>query len=93
MYDMYIPLFSGKSKAIIATNVGGTQEIITNEKSGYLVKPKNVTDLTMKLNKLLESKTLREELGNNAFIEVENKFNWNNSIEKYIVLFDEILFK
>jgi len=73
--------------AIIATNVGGTSEIITDGKSGFLIKPKNINLLKEKIELLINDKNLRETLGSNAFDEVKNKFNWNNSIEKYIEIF------
>lgn len=78
-------------KAIIATNVGGTPEIITDKKSGYLIEPKNITSLKEKLELLIGDKYLREKLGENSYLEVQNKFNWDNSTEKYLKLFNELL--
>lgn len=77
-------------KAIIATNVGGTPEIISGENDGFLIEPKNVNLLKEKLETLLSDKNLREKFGNNAYLEVKNKFNWNVATEKYLKLFDEL---
>ena len=74
-------------KAIIATNIGGTPEIITNGESGFLIEPKNINLLKEKLEILISSKELREKLGNEAFEEVKNKFSWEKSIEKYLKIF------
>jgi glycosyltransferase involved in cell wall biosynthesis len=77
--------------AIIATNVGGTPEVITNEKSGFLIPPKNIPELKNKLEILISDKELRKQLGESAYSEVVNKFNWDKSIEKYIKIFDELV--
>ncbi|PJA86616.1 MAG: glycosyltransferase [Candidatus Moranbacteria bacterium CG_4_9_14_3_um_filter_42_9] len=73
--------------AIIATNVGGTPEIITNNQSGYLINPKDITTLKNKLEMLINNDSLRKELGNSAYNEVLNKFNWDKSIDKYLDIF------
>lgn len=78
-------------KAIIATNVGGTPEIITDQKSGFLVDPGNTDQLKEKLEVLINDRTLRETLGENAYNEVKDKFSWNKSIEKYLSIFAQIL--
>lgn len=77
-------------KAIIATNVGGTPEIISGNNDGFLIEPKSVSLLKEKLETLLNDKNLRENFGNNAYLEVKNKFNWNNSIEQYLDIFNKL---
>ncbi len=75
--------------AIIATNVGGTAEIITDSKSGFLIKPRDVKMLTKKLEILMNDENLRKKLGENAYQEVIGKFDWNKSIDKYLKIFSE----
>lgn len=77
-------------KAIIATNVGGTPEIITDNKSGYLIEPRNIGLLKEKLEILINNKNLREQFGASAYDEVKDKFNWNKSIDKYLEIFSEL---
>jgi glycosyltransferase involved in cell wall biosynthesis len=77
--------------AIVATNVGGTPEIITSGKSGYLIEPKDINSLKEKLAELMNDEDLRKKLGANAFKEVQNKFDWDKSIGKYLKIFDESL--
>ncbi len=73
-------------KAIIATRVGGTSEIFTDEKSGFLIEPKNITILVEKLNLLINNPELRTNFGASAYEEIKNKFDWEKSIEKYLAL-------
>lgn len=75
--------------AIIATNIGGTPEIITDKKSGYLIEPKDITALKDKLDILISDEELRKQLAKNAFEEVKNKFSWDKSIEKYLNIFSK----
>lgn len=75
-------------KAIVATNVGGTPEIITGNNDGFLVEAKNIGMLKEKLEILIRNRTLREEFGNNAYDKVKEKFDWNNSINKYLNIFN-----
>ncbi|MFA6285073.1 MAG: glycosyltransferase family 4 protein [Parcubacteria group bacterium] len=69
-------------KAIVATNVGGTDEIIENGRSGYLVQPKDIETLGKKIDELIKSKSLRDKFGQAAFEDNVNKFNWEKSIQQ-----------
>ncbi len=69
---------------IIATAVGGTEEIIKNYKNGILVKPHNITQLRKKILELIKNKELREKLGRNAQEVVRKKFNWDNNIKRFV---------
>jgi len=71
-------------KAIIATNVGGTREIIENKKSGILILVKRPEILAQKIELLITNTKLRKQLGKEARKKVENSFDWNISIKKYI---------
>ncbi len=70
-------------KAIIATNVGGTSEIITHNKSGLLYNPGDITTLASLLTMLVNNPGMRHDLGTKAYDEVKNKFDWQTSIEAY----------
>ncbi|MFY1642740.1 glycosyltransferase family 4 protein, partial [Methanoculleus bourgensis] len=52
--------------AVVATDVGGTGEIILDGLTGLLVKPGDQQGLTEKVNLLLENKSMRDALGKNA---------------------------
>jgi len=71
-------------KAIVATNVGGTREIIENNISGILVRPKDISILSQKIETLIMDSNLRKQLGQSAKETVKNKFNWETSIKDYL---------
>lgn len=60
--------------AIVATDVGGNTESITNEKEGLIIPSKNPAALAEALTKMIESASLRAELGRNAQERFEKEF-------------------
>lgn len=61
--------------AVIATDVGGTKEIIPNQNFGLLIKPKDVNGLEKEIIKLILNKKLRKEIGINLRKRIENNFS------------------
>lgn len=78
-------------KAIIATNVGGTSEVISGENDGFLIPPRQPKRIAEKLTLLIEDPELRATLAQNAFEGVRNKFNWNHSADQYLAIFSKLL--
>jgi glycosyltransferase involved in cell wall biosynthesis len=78
---------------IIATDVGGTREIITTDKTGILVKPGDVGQLAEELLRLRANAEIREKLGKNARILAERKFNWDKITAEYIKLYASLVKK
>lgn len=71
-------------RAIIATDVGGTREIIAPNQSGIIIKPYSTKEVRNALEELLDNSELRDRLGENARKEIEQKFNWENTIVDYL---------
>ncbi len=71
-------------KAIIATDVGGTREIIDDGISGILIPPKQPKILASKIKFLIENNEIRKQMGNIAKEKVKNSFDWKVSIKKYM---------
>lgn len=61
--------------AIISTKVGGIPEMITHEKDGFLVNPKDVQALESALDKFISSNQLREVFSKNAQIKGYNRYH------------------
>lgn len=70
-------------KAIIATDVGGTAEIIEHTVSGLLYAPKNIVALTQAIDTLVQHADKRDELGTAAKIHAQSKFLWPEAIKEY----------
>lgn len=60
---------------IIATNLPGVRSVFENSKEGLLAEPNNIYDLREGLEKLLNDKNLRNQMGVNARKLVEEKYS------------------
>lgn len=77
---------------IVATNVGGTQEMITNSKNGLLIEPKNVQALVEGIQKLISDKELYNKIKENQKNAYRN-YVWENIIKEYIKVYENLKFK
>lgn len=75
---------SACSCAIVATDVGGTKEIVTDKKSAILIEPKNIGVLATSIERLLKNDFERISLSKHAKEEVLERFNWEKSVNAYI---------
>lgn len=77
-------------KAIIATGVGGTPEIITGSGDGFLIPAGDTVTLAEKLKLLADDQNLRRSLGEGAFGATREKFSWPNACRKYLDIFESL---
>jgi glycosyltransferase involved in cell wall biosynthesis len=70
-------------KAILASDVGGTPEIVTDGKGGVLFTPRDVDALSSGLERLLEDPELRARLGSVARAEASGRFDWNAGAARF----------
>ena len=73
---------------VIATNVGGIPELISNNITGLLVPPENPEEMTNAINELLNDNNTKQRLSKNAFEFINKNFSWDILIEKYIKLYE-----
>lgn len=66
---------------IVATNVVGLPEIVVEGKAGFLVQPRNPTELSLKILDLLQNKDLRRRMSENSRRLVTN-YSWENIAER-----------
>jgi len=71
-------------RAVVATNVGGTNEIIQDGETGFLITPENLEELKKRIDILIENPGLRKELGSKAKEYVKKKFSWDEIVEKWV---------
>ena len=77
--------------AVIATRVGGIPEIVTHEKTGLLVEPSNVHDLTEQMIYLLEHPEKREFLAANGRSYAQKHGDWDIVAQKTESIYQVIL--
>jgi glycosyltransferase involved in cell wall biosynthesis len=70
-------------RAVLATDVGGTSEIVRSGASGVLVPARDVAALRERLRELLADRGLRERLGSAAQQEARARFDWTRSAQQF----------
>lgn len=68
---------------VVATNVGGTGEII-DSRSGFLYEPKDVETLKKMINVLRKDKELRNRFSSHIRKKIVREFDWDRNVDRYI---------
>ncbi|GAA6342030.1 hypothetical protein I090019C5_32680 [Phocaeicola massiliensis] len=75
-------------KPVVATNVGGLEEMVDNEKSGILVSPKDSDALANAIIHLLKDEELKKQMQD--YIKEQyfhREKSWQNIVAKYICIY------
>jgi glycosyltransferase involved in cell wall biosynthesis len=75
---------------VIATHVGGIPEMITHEKEGYLIPPRNTNAIVDAIQRLSHDKHLTKKIRANARTKVKIKFSLSNMITDTTSVYKEI---
>jgi len=68
---------------VICTRKGGVMSIVKDGYNGFLVRPRNSSQIAQMVNKLLANDSLREKMGERARKTVEEKFTWEKVTDKF----------
>ena len=68
--------------AVIATNVSGTDEVLENNKNGFLVKVNDPSEIATRLEKLLSNRKLLKDMQEEAY-QTAKKYDWNHIALRY----------
>lgn len=75
---------------IVATNVGGTREIILDGDHGILIEAGDVEGMALAINSLLDDGKKREEMGQKVRNYIRRSFDWKAISMQYIDLFNNV---
>ena len=78
-------------KPVVATDVGGNQEMMIDGRTGFLVKQGNYEHLVDKLSLLLEDKELAKKMGDEGRKFIEETFNWELVTKNFIKIAESYL--
>ena len=81
---------------IIATDIGGTREIIEHGKTGLLIKPREPRQIAEAVsllagNKQAAPENLARKLGEAARLKIINNYSWENAVRETLQVYQEIL--
>lgn len=76
---------------VVATNVGGTPEMISDGRTGLLVPPNDARSLAAKVKQLLDRPDFRAQLGSAALEVVRERFNVDRITTQYEHIYESVL--
>jgi len=76
---------------VIASNVGGIPEVITDKANGFLVEPGNVNNLTELILMVLGDEDIRRKVGHQGRSLICNRWTWEENAKKTMELYRRIL--
>jgi len=71
-------------KPVIATDVGGNKEMMVSEKTGFLLREGNSSDIIKKLSELLENEQMAVEMGKEGAKFIKEQFNWERAAKNFL---------
>jgi len=74
---------------VIASNVGGITDVVADGVNGLLVPTGDVPALAQALLALAKDDRQRQQLGKNAKITVDEKFNWDTITRRLVKLYEK----
>jgi phosphatidylinositol alpha-1,6-mannosyltransferase len=78
---------------VISTNVGGIPEFLVDNQNGFVIEPRDSTQLTQRLLTLLQDAKLAKEMGDRGRKLIEEKFDWRLITAQVIDLYHKLLEK
>lgn len=78
-------------KTIVATAVDGTTEIVDNNENGFLVEPRNSTEISNKIMSILSDEDNKKKFEDNALKKYNKKFSFEIMKRKYIEYYEELI--
>lgn len=82
--------YMAMGKPVIATEGGGTIELVDNYVNGFLVKPHDDNMFIERLYTLLDNESLRKEFGSNGQKKIQNEFSISIMTNKFLKLYNEL---
>ena len=76
--------------AVVATEVGGTNEVVVEGETGFMVPPNNANELADAIQKVLQDDSLRESMGTKGHKRVDERFTFESQSAAYWELFQKL---
>jgi glycosyltransferase involved in cell wall biosynthesis len=76
---------------VVASNVGGIPEIITNGYDGILVKPGSPDILANAITNILQDKQLYDQISKREKQTITKKFSWETNLPKYLNIYSDAI--
>ncbi len=77
-------------KPVVASNLGGPQELVIDGETGYLANANDPSDLAEKIVQILQSPELTKTMGANAYEFAQERFDAYKNAARTFAVYDEI---
>jgi glycosyltransferase involved in cell wall biosynthesis len=74
-------------KPVVATRIGGLQDVVEDGQSGFLAEAENIQSLADACNRILSSDELAHKMGARAKVLADTRFAWKNVAERLVAAF------
>lgn len=78
------------SRPVVATDVGGIPEIVTDGYDGYLINPNNIKELSYAMIKMISDTKRMREMGFNGYETAKQKFDWEKSVDMMVEVYESL---
>jgi sugar transferase (PEP-CTERM/EpsH1 system associated) len=78
---------------VVATNVGGTPEVVVDGETGILVPPKDPQKMAEAIITILRNSNLAKKMGEAGRKKIEEKFNLDRMVREYEAVYEECFVK
>ena len=79
-----------QGKPVLASDVGGHKELISDNETGFLFKAGDSVELAERMADLLANENKLNSVLSNGRDYVENVRNWRNSVNNYLPLYQKL---
>ena len=79
--------YMAMGKVVVASSGGGTNEIVEDKKTGFLVGPSDVHELADKIETLLDDLELRRNMGLAGRRRIEDHFSIDSMVNKFVSVY------
>ena len=76
---------------VVATDVGGSSEVIVHGKNGFLIPPRDPRRMSEVVLKLLADSPLRKKVGKAARATIEKGFSWDKIADNILEFYNRVL--
>jgi glycosyltransferase involved in cell wall biosynthesis len=79
------------AKPVIAFRIGGISEWLEDGKTGFLIAPYDVEEMSKKMDSLLQKKELATEMGRFGRAKVEQQFSATQHIQQLLTVYNSVI--
>lgn len=76
---------------VVATNIGGNNEVVSSGSNGFLVPPKAPRAMADAMLQLLDDDSLRERIGRAARKTIEEKYTWDRIADNIVQCYEKMI--